>query len=339
MKRKFLRIGFSALLLLFAVAGSGVWFVSSKAFERVQGQYFDSNGVRIHYTDEGTGEPLILVHGFAANADLNWRMPKFIENLSKDYRVIAFDNRGHGLSDKPHEPEMYGTEMVEDVVRLMDHLKIEKAHVAGYSMGAFITLKLIAMHPDRLLSAAPCGAGWEKNRGEDRQGWRMELIDSLEKREGFGPLMTLIDPGHGPLAGIRKWIANRTLKSLNDQAAMAAVLRGLPQLAVTEEELRANTVPTLSVVGSDDPLKVGVDNMTGVMANHETVIIQGGNHITLLRNKKHCAQFVTALRAFLAKHKAQVQKSRLEAGGTPRSELLSQFQYAPYRLAASMNAM
>jgi len=304
MKRRFFRIGLAVVLLLFVVAGSGAWFVSSKSFERVQGQYFDSNGVRIHYTDEGKGEPVILVHGFAANADLNWRMPKIIDNLAKDYRVIAFDDRGHGLSDKPHEAEKYGTEMVEDVVRLMDHLKIEKAHVVGYSMGAFITLKLITMHPDRLLSAAPCGAGWEKSGGEDRKEWRTGLIDSLEKGEGFGPLLTFIDPEPGLTAGIRRWIGNRTLKGLNDQVALAAVLRGLPQLMVTEEQLRANTVPTLSVVGSNDPLKAGVDNMTGVMANHETVVIQGGTHVTVLRNKKYSAEFVAALREFLAKHKA-----------------------------------
>lgn len=333
MKHRIARIAFAVLLLSFAAAGSGVWLLSGKAFERTQGQYIDSNGARIHYTDEGTGEPVILVHGFAANADLNWRMPKIIANLSKDYRVIAFDNRGHGLSGKPHEADAYGVEMVEDIVRLMDHLEIEKAHVVGYSMGAFITLKLIAMHPDRLLSAAPCGAGWEKDGGAERQEWRTELIASLERGKGFGPLMTLIDPGHGPLSGIRKWVANRTLRNLNDQTALAIVLRELPQLAVMEEQLRANTVPVLSIAGSDDPLKSGVDNMTGVMANHEVVVINGGNHISLLRNKKHCAEFVAALRAFLDRHRP-AQQDQLQPEGGRRGEARS--QYAPYRWAASM---
>ncbi|MBX7258309.1 MAG: alpha/beta hydrolase [Candidatus Hydrogenedentes bacterium] len=331
MKHKVLRIGFAVVLLLFAAAGSGAWLLSGKAFERTPGQYFDSNGVRIYYIEEGKGEPVILVHGFAANADLNWRMPKIIEDLSKDYRVIALDNRGHGLSDKPHEAGKYGLEMVEDVVRLMDHLKIEKAHVVGYSMGAFITLKLITMHPERLLSAAPCGGGWEKNAGEDRQVWRTELIASLEQGNGFGPLMTLVDPKRGLFSGIRKWTVNRTLKGLNDQAALAEVLRELPQLAVTEEQLRANTVPTLSIVGSDDPLKTGVDNMTGVMANLEVVVIQGGNHITLLRKKEHSEQFIKALREFLAKHRATAAALGEDA--------TREVQYAPYRWAASMKAM
>ncbi|HEX72751.1 MAG TPA: alpha/beta fold hydrolase, partial [Candidatus Hydrogenedentes bacterium] len=96
------------------------------ATRRVTGDYFDSNGVRIHYTVEGAGDPVILVHGFAANADLNWRLPGVTKALAKEFRVIALDNRGHGLSDKPHDPQQYGAEMIEDVVRLMDHLGIEK---------------------------------------------------------------------------------------------------------------------------------------------------------------------------------------------------------------------
>src|SRR5262245_60178433 len=100
---------------------------------------FDSNGVKIRYTDQGKGEPVLLIHGFGANAEMQWALPGVVKDLAKDYRVIAYDNRGHGKSDKPHDPKKYGAEMVEDAVRLLDHLKIKKAHVVGYSMGAIIT--------------------------------------------------------------------------------------------------------------------------------------------------------------------------------------------------------
>src|SRR5258708_36291477 len=113
--------------------------------------FFDSNGVKIHYNVFGKGEPVLLIHGFTVNIQKQWGAPGIIKELSKDYQVIALDNRGHGLSDKPHGPEKYGKEMAEDAIRLLDHLKIKKAHVVGYSMGAMITNYLVVSHPDRIL--------------------------------------------------------------------------------------------------------------------------------------------------------------------------------------------
>src|SRR5215471_4661597 len=120
---------------------------------------FDSNGVKIHYIVEGKGEPVLLIHGFTSSIQGQWGGAGIIKALAKDYRVIAYDNRGHGNSGKPHDPKQYGTEMVEDAVRLLDHLKIDKAHVVGYSMGATITCKLLVTHPDRLLSVTLGGSG------------------------------------------------------------------------------------------------------------------------------------------------------------------------------------
>ena len=131
---------------------------------RAEESSFDSNGVKIHYYLEGKGEPVLLIHGFAVNAQLQWGLPGIIKALAKDHRVIALDLRGHGKSGKPTEVKQYGTEMVEDAVRLLDHLKIKKAHVVGYSMGALITGKLLATHPDRLLSATLGGAGHPRRR-------------------------------------------------------------------------------------------------------------------------------------------------------------------------------
>ncbi len=296
MKRKLLA-GAVVLAVLVAVIAAGLWSLLN---HRVRGEFFDANGVRIHYTDEGRGEPVVLVHGYAVNADINWRQPGIVRALAKHYRVIALDNRGHGLSDKPHDAKQYGVEMVRDVVRLLDHLGIDKAHVAGYSMGGFITLKLVTMYPDRLLSAAPCAAGWqipdEKNRAIlDR------IAESLEQNQGYGPLFRMLEPGGKKPGRAKLAVLNLLMEHFNDRQAMAAVMRAFPEFAVTEQELRDNRVPTLSIVGSRDSLRGGVDALRGVMANHEALYVEGGDHMTTIAR----TEFVEGLQAFIAKHSSK----------------------------------
>ena len=132
-------------------------YVSSAALES---DFFDARGVKIHYLIEGTGEPVVLIHGLDSSAAINWEMPGTIDALAKDHLVIALDLPGYGQSDKPVEASAYGRQWVEDVILLLDHLKIEKAHIVGYSMGGMVALKLIAEHPDRVLSGTLGGMGW-----------------------------------------------------------------------------------------------------------------------------------------------------------------------------------
>ena len=135
---------------------------------RAEEKSFDSDGVRVAYFDEGQGEAVVLLHGFATSSEEMWtRMPlattQFVSAL-KGYRVLAVDFRGHGKSDKPHDPKMYGKELAEDVVRLLDHLKIKKAHVVGYSMGAVVAENVRAVdraseaERDSLLADLLCAA-------------------------------------------------------------------------------------------------------------------------------------------------------------------------------------
>ena len=115
---------------------------------------FDSNGVKIRYVTEGKGEAVVLIHGWMGDSSMWGRDSSGNTKLkgADGFQVIALDCRGHGKSDKPHEVEKYGPEMAADVVRLLDHLKIEKAHLIGYSSGAFIAGKVTATHPQRVLS-------------------------------------------------------------------------------------------------------------------------------------------------------------------------------------------
>jgi pimeloyl-ACP methyl ester carboxylesterase len=129
-------------------------------------RFFDAGGVRIRYLDTGAGVPVVLVHGFTANIERAWIETGMVENLARDYRVIALDLRGHGKSDKPHEAAAYDA-LAFDVVRLMDHLRIDRAHAVGYSLGGIILAKLLTTHPQRFLSAVLGGAAYRRSQGAD----------------------------------------------------------------------------------------------------------------------------------------------------------------------------
>jgi pimeloyl-ACP methyl ester carboxylesterase len=261
---------------------------------------FDSNGVQIHYLVQGQGDPVLLIHGFTMNIRAQWRGPGILKALEEDYRVVALDSRGHGKSGKPHDPGQYGMEMVEDVVRLLDQLQIDRAHVVGYSMGARITCKLLVSHPDRLLSATLGGGGGIL--AGDAPGYYEDVADSLEQGKGFGPLLVnLTPPGKPKPTGLQLWQMNRYLTAGNDTLALAAALRGMNHLCVADDQLRANRVPTLALIGASDPLRKGVDALVGRLANLEVVVIDGADHMTAFIKP----QFVDELMKFLATHRQQ----------------------------------
>src|SRR5919106_6950659 len=99
-----------------------------------QEHYFDSAGARIRYVDHSAGAPVLLLHGFTGSIERSWIETGVLPDLARDYRVVAFDLRGHGGSDKPRDPRAYD-EVGVDAVRLLDHLEISRAHVVGYSLG------------------------------------------------------------------------------------------------------------------------------------------------------------------------------------------------------------
>ena len=122
---------------------------------------FKHDAAEIAYFDEGKGDPIVLVHGFASTKEINWVNPGWVKTLTQaGYRVIALDNRGHGASSKFYDPADYQMSlMAEDVRALLDHLSIERADVMGYSMGARITAFLTVEHPARVRSAIIGGLG------------------------------------------------------------------------------------------------------------------------------------------------------------------------------------
>ncbi len=264
----------STLLLALGVALPGVGGAQETSRPDA---FLDSDGVRIRYLVRGSGSPVLLVHGFSVNLELNWLGPGILDSLASRYTVITLDLRGHGASDKPHDPAAYGTPFVEDLVRLLDHLGIQRAHIVGYSMGAVITLKLLTTYPERVASAVLGGAGWrpaemgppERVAGWQRQRERVARGETTIAEVLAGPDAPLLTP------------QMRAAFNRNDPAALAAVLQGnRGLLTITEAELRANTIPVLAVVGETDWARTDVERMTDVMANLEVAIVPGATHLT-----------------------------------------------------------
>jgi len=206
-------------------------------------RYFDSNGVSIRYKVHGRGEPVLLIHGLAADAQINWGTPGIINTLAENYLVIAMDVRGHGGSDKPEKAEAYGLELVLDVIRLLDHLKLKNAHIIGYSMGGMIALKLAADHPSRVRSAALGGMGWLRSGSNLQHFW-----DSLpERKTAWSP-------------------------------AIAA--RSLGALAVSEEQLKAIRIPVTVFIGDQDPIRnLYVAPLQVVRPDWSVTVIENASHM------------------------------------------------------------
>ena len=155
-------------------------------------QKFNSDGVEIAYLDEspsGSADAVLLIHGFASNVATNWVDTGWVKSLTgAGYRVIAYDNRGHGQSEKLYNLEDYGAPiMAEDARRLLDHLGIERAHVVGYSMGARIATFLAIAHPARVRSLVFGGLGINMVRGVAGTGPVAQRARSRKYRCGDEP--------------------------------------------------------------------------------------------------------------------------------------------------------
>jgi pimeloyl-ACP methyl ester carboxylesterase len=261
---------------------------------------FDSAGVKIHYVIQGKedGEPVLLIHGFSVNIEAQWEPVR--KELAKEYKVIALDCLGHGGSEKPHDPKKYGLAMAQDAVRLLDHLKIDKAHIVGYSMGAGLTLQIAARHPERVRTATLGGAGLPL---PGREKMLAELADSLEQGKGFGPLIVALTPTGQPRPTEEQIkTINAVLLARNDPKALAAVVRGSladKNLALSEEKIKGIKVPLLALIGETDPLRPGVDELKKQLPAVKVVVIDKADHLTAFSRE----EFVRGLKEFLDAHR------------------------------------
>lgn len=227
---------------------------------------FHNGSVEIAYLDEGEGDPIVLVHGFASSKNVNWVYPLWVSTLAKaGRRVIALDNRGHGDSSKLYDPEQYHIGIMADDVRaLMDHLDIPRADMMGYSMGGRITGYIGQRHPERLRSAILGGIGMTMIEGG---GPGENVATALEANS----LEDVTDP------------MGRTFRAFADQTrsdhrALAACLRGSRRL-MTREEAAAIAVPVLIAVGTTDEVAGSAQRLGEIIPGSQVLDIPNRDHM------------------------------------------------------------
>jgi pimeloyl-ACP methyl ester carboxylesterase len=243
------------------------------------------DGVRIAYEDTGDaghprntapeGEPIVLLHGSGLSRG-SWRGLGYIRALKETNRVITLDLRGHGRSDKPHEPSAYAMPLiVGDVVAVLDGLHIPAAHVAGYSLGARTGFSLIDVHPDRALSLVSLGGTFRSLAGSVADVFFADFDIAL--RTGGMPEF------------VRRWGESRgrpvdapTAAAFlaNDAEALAAYFEQAgSEAGIDETRLAELTTPTLLMAGTDDLARFADSRLAAsIMPNARFVALDGRGH-------------------------------------------------------------
>ena len=262
----------------------------------MDGQTFDSNGVRVCYYEAGEGRPVILLHGFSSTAHSAWIDEGLVDELAKSHRVLAMDGRGHGGSDKPHDAALMGPEAAKDTARLMDHLGLKQAHVVGYSHGAHLAAYLATVAGDRFKSLTLGGAcGYWHWTDADSARTEAEAVELDAGSQAS--LILRLWPTDQPKPG-EKEVARLSRMRLagSDHHALAASRRGTLRITFKPEQLADTTMPVLGAVGTVDPYLKDFERLREIMPRMKLVTIDGASH----GEARSRPEFMAAVKTFLA---------------------------------------
>lgn len=265
-------------------------------------RFFTSNGVRLHFAEQGSGDAVILLHELDGSASTFMR-PGVFADLARTHHAIALDSRGHGLSGKPHEASAYGPDMAGDVVALMDELKIARAHIVGYSMGTEVAAMLLLRAPDRVRSVVLiAGAGRFRWLPTDDQHMAEEALEY--ENGGLSPKLFLEQTPVGTPDPTMEDLARRSAVALADPSrdvkALAAFSRARRARVVDQARLVAAAAPMLGIAGSLDPELDALKTLKALRADLEIVAVPAATHAGDGRviDRSEC---LAAVRAFLAR--------------------------------------
>jgi pimeloyl-ACP methyl ester carboxylesterase len=235
-------------------------------------QKFNSAGVEIAYEIWGQGPPVLLIHGFASNRNVNWLGTGWVRVLTEaGHQVIAIDNRGHGDSEKLYDSDLYSASiMADDAFRLLEHLKIERADVMGYSMGARISAFLTMAHPTHIRRAVFAGLASRMITGV---GGSEEIALAMEAE-------SVAEVGDRGARGFR--IFADSTKS--DRRALAACIRS-SRVKISAEALAEIKVPVLVVAGDLDEVAGNVAELVCAIPGSTGLVLPGRNHMNAVGDK------------------------------------------------------
>lgn len=235
------------------------------------------DGTRLVYYIEGDGEPVLMLHGFASDSTRNWIRTGIAEALQNaGYQTVALDARGHGQSDKPHEPSAYEDgAMRQDAQALLDHLAIPEVRLLGYSMGARVGVALL-LQDRRIRAAVLGGIGYNFFR---KQPNRDRIADALvaEDLSGFDP---------SPLA-----FRNFAEATKADRVALSAAMRsGAGSEKLADDDLKRVDKPVLVVCGDQDTLAGPPSELANVMGAEALVV--SGDHLSAVGDPRFVKSIV-----------------------------------------------
>jgi pimeloyl-ACP methyl ester carboxylesterase len=224
------------------------------------------DGTKIAYEVQGDGLPVVLVHGFGSSRAINWKNTGWYQTLARaQHRVIALDCRGHGESGKPHNTAAYEEgSMAMDIAAVLDGLGIPVADVMGYSMGAYLTIRLTHDAPTRVRRAVLGGIGESNYRVSPR--WAESIADGLLASDP----KAIVDPQAREFRTFCE-------RAGNDLTALAACIRR-PRRSLDAGELRRLPQKVLLVCGAEDDLAGSPQSLAAEFAQGRDVIVPRCNH-------------------------------------------------------------
>jgi pimeloyl-ACP methyl ester carboxylesterase len=253
-----------------------------------------SGGLSLHFDVEGEGDDaIVLVHGFASNARDNWQQTGWTRALAgAGHRVVALDCRGHGASDKPHDPAAYAPGlMAEDVLAVMQHADAERPHLMGYSMGASLSLELLARHPERFRTAVIAGIG--------------DGVLGRGLRDSGAIAAALLAPDAGSIEDpVGRAFRAFAEQGSNDLEALAACMRR-ERKPIDREALAAVQIPVLVVLGDQDVLAGPAEKLVSSFPNARLEVVPG-DHLSAVAEPR----FREVVLDFLAQAKADGKRAR-----------------------------